>query len=160
VAPAALLARITREQAARLDRLEDAMADFGSEGEPAIVPFRGSAEFEALTLRTAVRAPMVAFLGPPELLEALAPIWRARAASSRQTRLYSVGEAPSPLPFPPEGTVPASDVMRLFGVEVAALLSDDAGIVARLDLPEPAGLWFSNVLLTGMLQAAFAAVTT
>jgi hypothetical protein len=158
VAPGALLARITREQAAQLDRLEDAIAEIRSEGEPAIVPFRGSAEFEALALRTAVRAADVTFLGPPELLLSLAPIWRARAANNRATAFYAVGAPPDTIPFVLNATVPASTVGNRFGVQIGAILTNEAGIITQLDLAEPVGLWFSDPLLTGTLRAALTAL--
>jgi DNA-binding MarR family transcriptional regulator len=156
VAPGALLARITREQTARLDRLEDAISEIRSEGEPTIVSFRGNAEFEALALRTAVRADDVTFLGPPELLLSLAPIWRARAANSRPTALYAVGAAPETMPFPLSASVPAPTVASRFGGVVGAILTNEAGIITKLDLAEPAGVWFSDPLLTGTLRAALA----
>lgn len=158
VAPSALLAHITREQAAQLDRLERAMAELSQAGEPAIVPFRGSAELEALALRTAVRAPAVTSFGPPDLLRSLGPIWRARAANDRPTTLYAVGDPAAPLPFPIHATLIPRQVRELFGAHVGGLVTDDAGIIARLDADEPDGLWFSDPLLTGTLRAALAAV--
>ncbi|MDH3290337.1 MAG: hypothetical protein OEO20_01205 [Gemmatimonadota bacterium] len=160
VAPGALLARITREQAARLDRLEEAIAEIRSDGEAAIVPFRGSAEFEALALRTAVRANEVTFLGPPELLLSLAPIWRARAANNRATTLYAVGAPPDTVPFVLSATVEVNTVVNRFGVPIGAILTNEAGIIAQLDLAEPAGLWFSDPILTGTLRAALTAIAS
>jgi len=159
LAPSAVLARITRDQAARLDHLEDAIAEIRSDGEPAIVPFRGSAEFEALALRTAVRATEVTFLGPPDLLLSLAPIWRARAANNRDTTLYSVGPPPDTMPFELSATVPATMVVSRFGVPIGAVLTTEAGIIAHLEPAEPTGLWFSHPILTGTLRAALRAIT-
>lgn len=158
VAPAALLAHITREQAARLDRLERAVAEVGQSGEPAILPFRGNAELEALALRTAVRAQVVRAFGPPAMLRSLAPIWRARAANDRPTTLYVVGDPASPLPFPIQASIADRLVAELFGTAVGALLTEDAGIIVQLESDEPAGLWFSHPLLTGTLRTALSAM--
>ncbi len=159
VAPPTLLARITRDQSARLDLLERALTRLGTAGEPAVVPFRGTAELEALALRTAVRAPTVSCFAPPELLRSLAPIWRARAANDRPTALYAIGEPSDPLPFTLQRQLPTAQVTERFGGEIAGLLTDAAGILVRLDLDAVEGFWFSDPLLLGTLRAALTALT-
>lgn len=148
----ALLARITRETAARLDELERRLQDLHGTGASAIVPFAGAAELHALVLRAAVRPPsLVEFLAPAAILSTTIPVWRTRQANSRPTGIWCIG--PIPADFPVDGVVEIdeADAHARLGDPPIVLLAPGVAILGRLAAEEPAGFWTSDPVL---LQAA------
>lgn len=154
----ALLARIARETAARLEELERRLQDHPGTGASAIVPFTGDAELHALVLRAAVRPPtLVEFLAPAAILAATLPVWRTRQANGRPTRIWCIGPIPSD--FPVDGVMEIDDAeghARL-GDPSIVLLAPGVAILGRMATAGPEGFWTSDPVL---LQAARAVQLT
>jgi hypothetical protein len=160
VAPDSVFARIARQEAGKLDRLEHQIQALGAAGAAALVPFRGERELKELVLRTAAReSGPAAFLAPGSLIATLLPVWRKRQADSAPTRLWVVGEAPSGFPLPLAGVVAEEAVRGYFGGVVALLLTGGMALMGRSDESGLTGYWASDPLFMGLAQASLAALT-
>lgn len=152
VAPEGLLALITRDESAKLDRLEKDLARLEQLGEPATLHFAGERRLEELVLRTAARAQSVRCVGPEPLVRRLVPIWRKREQDGSPTEIRTIGPTPDSFPVRLEGRAPGA--AKYFDGDPFILLTDSAGIAAISSKEDLSGLWTSEPLLRGLISAA------
>ncbi len=161
LAPNGLLARITRQMSARLDRLERQLQALGGEGASDLIPFQGTRAFQEIALRLTARAPgPVRCLAPEAVLETLLPIWRKRAADGTATELWALGPAPEDYPIPLRGAVPADALQGALGPDTIFVLTPEAALLATGTGAAVQGYWASDPLLVAALDAALQQLTT
>lgn len=156
----ALLAKLARETAARLDELEGQLGDLQGSGASAIVPFAGDAELHALVLRAAVRPPtLVEFLSPSVILAASLPVWRTRRANGRPTHIWCIG--PTPPEFPIDGVVGIDEagVRTRVGDPPIVLLAPGVAILGRMTSAGVDGYWTSDAVLLHAARSVLLTVT-
>lgn len=155
----ALVARLARESAARLDDLEARLGDIRGAGAPAIVPFAGDAEFQAILLRTAVRpVERVEFLAAASVLALSLPVWRARQAHRRPTSIWCIGPIPPEFPGDQVTSVAEQDARRLLGELTIVLLAPGAAILGCTGRGGSEGYWTSDPVFILAARAARQAV--
>lgn len=160
IRPADLLARIARDQAAKLDTLEREISAWDSAGASATTVFSNERQFYAVALRVATRAPEpVACLGPASIHSLLLPIWRKRALDGSETNVWIVGRKPSQFPVTVNGQVEESSVKRYFGGQAVVLLTAESAAVALLQDEQPTGQLTSEPAVVGAVRAALATLT-
>jgi predicted transcriptional regulator len=159
--PQALLARITRDTAARLDTLERALGTLTSEAEPGLVRFSGEAEFGGILLRMAVRDPgAVSFLADAAILRATLPVWRAREANGRPSTIWCVGEPPGAFPVQFAGQVDASAVVDQLGGMLTIAVTGTAAMLAGNWGRGLNGYWTSEPVLLAAARGTLHALTS
>jgi predicted transcriptional regulator len=150
----ALLAKIARETASRLDELERQIGDHQGAGAPAIVPFSGDAEFNALVLRTAVRpTEPVEFLAPAVLITASVPVWRTRQVNGRPTRIRCIGPIPPDLPIDGVTAIDEADARGRVGDVPIVLLAPGVAILGGVGPTGVEGYWTSDPILVRAAHA-------
>jgi DNA-binding MarR family transcriptional regulator len=155
--PADLLARIARDQAAKLDTLEREISAWDSAGASATTVFSNEREFYAIALRVATRAPgPVACLAPASVHSLLLPIWRKRALDGSETNIWIVGRKPPQFPVTVSGEIEESSVRRYFGGPAAVLLTAESAAVALFQDEQPTGQLTSEPAVVGAVRAALA----
>lgn len=158
--PQALLARISRDTAARLDGLERELRALSGDAEPGIVWFSGNAEFGEILLRSAVREPgTVSFLADAATLRATLPVWRTRAAHERRSTVWCIGAPPSAFPIPFSGQVDASVVADRLGSVLTLALAGGAAMLASDRGQGLEGYWTSEPVLIGAARGTLMSVT-
>jgi predicted transcriptional regulator len=162
IRPDALLAKIARDEAAKLDELEGQMAALRTlTGDSATAHFAGEREFYAIALRVVTReSGGVHCVAPTTVLSALLPIWRKRQADGSESRIWALGDEPTTsFPIPIAGTVPLDRVVRHFGSPAVLLTAGEAAGMGRIHDGDLTGLWSSDATLVGATRAALEAVT-
>lgn len=161
IQPTALLARLTEQQARRLDRLEEALANMTSAGAAALVDLDGERALLDLALRTAARAKGPLWcLAPATLLAALAPAWHKRASSGEETMLWVLGDAPADSAgIRTTGTVSLHRVELYFSGSPVLLVAPEAALVGVQEAGGFRGHWTSHPALVGAVRAALAMLT-
>ena len=158
--PTDLLARIARDQAAKLDTLEHEITAWGSAGASTTTAFSSERELYAVALRSATRASgPVACLAPPSVHSLLLPIWRKRAFDGTETHLWIIGRKPPEFPLALRGEIHESAVMRYFGGAVVVLLTTESAALALFQDEQPTGQLTSEPAVVGAVRAALATLT-
>lgn len=144
----ALLARIARDAATRLDALEQQFRGLPGSGAPATVPFSGDAEFNAVLLRTAVRPlTLVEFLAPSVVLTASLPVWRTRQANGRPSRIWCIGEIPPDFPAEQVSPIEEADARERLSDRSIVLLTMEVAMLGRVGTSGAEGYWTSDPIL-------------
>ncbi len=163
IAPAALVASVATQQAAKLDALHEQLLGLDAAGHPSTVEFAGHRAFGELVLRTAVRAETVSCVSPADSLNSLTPVWRKRAADGADTDLWVVPSDDSTEPDSPlqiAGRVDADSVVGLFGAIVALVWTPDAIIVGRYGPDRHlGGYWSGHPLWIGCAWGCIKSLT-
>ena len=151
IQPQALLTRIARDAATRLDTLEEQMGALVGTSAPGSVRFSGDPEFTAVLMRSAVRQPeVVEFLAPAPILASSTPVWRTRQANGRPTKLWSVGPPPNDFPVPGVVSIDRAQLLARLGEAPIVLVTPEAAILGRVAEAGPEGVWTSErALLIG-----------
>jgi len=160
VRPEALYAQIVDAQSRGLDKLEAELASVPQPGADPVVRISGKRAVLELMSRTAARdSGEILLLGPLAVLAALVPVLRKRAADAAATKVWVVG-ASGQLPVPVTDGVPVAKVLEFFSSEVALIVSSSGAMVAKVDPGgDLDGLWSGEPAFTGVVRAAFAALT-
>lgn len=136
VAPEGVLALVTQQQAANLDRLEAELATVAQLGEPTTVRFSGERRLDEIVLRTAARADTVRCVGSESILRRLVPIWRKREQDGALTALKPI-EGPG----------------------VHFILITPSAAIAAVQSDELQGFWSSDPVVVGLASAALKALS-
>ncbi|HXE57281.1 MAG TPA: helix-turn-helix domain-containing protein [Gemmatimonadales bacterium] len=137
-APAVLLARISNDQGAALDRLSEALAGVNLPGSPAIVEIaspRGA--LQILSHEIARATASVALVAPADAYPLLAPAIRRAVAALGGVELFS--SEPVALDFASVERLPAGH--RWPGTPLVAVVDDRGGLIASRDGKEVRGHW-------------------
>ena len=156
----ALLARITDQQAERLDRLQKDLERVPAVGADVIVRVSGTRAVYELVSRTAAReAGPMTLLGSLDALVPLIPVLRKRVAEASSTLVWVVG-AGGALPVNIVDAIPEARVREFFPQDTMLVFTPTATIAVRIDGTEAGAIWTSDPTLIGALRAALAALTT
>ncbi len=159
VRPEALYAQIVDAETRKLNTLEADLARVPDTGADPVVRATGRRAVVELIARFAAKETgLVSLVAPLEILTLLVPVLRKRAADAVPTALWVVGSG-GQLPVPITDAVPLARVTEFFPGMVALLLTPSGGMVARLDIAEPEGLWSGDAAFLGVLRAALRALT-
>jgi sugar-specific transcriptional regulator TrmB len=160
VQPAALLARISRDQEGKLVLLEQQVTSSRMAGAPATTAFTGERELFALALRSITReASTVSCIAPLKILSSLLPIWRKREADGAESRLWVSGDLRGAFAVPIVGSLPEDRIARYFGSPAALIVAENCASVAMMQDDVLTGLWSSDPIIRGAVQASVAAIT-
>ena len=158
--PQALLARISRDTAARLETLERELSALGGDAAPGTLPFSGESEFGEILVRLAVRdVEVVSFLAEAAMLRSTLPVWRARAANGRPSAIWVIGEPPSSFPVPIAGVCDGSVIAEQLGDRLTIALTRAGAILGRPGARGLEGCWTSEPVLVAAARGALKAVT-
>ena len=158
--PQALLARISRDTAARLDTLERELSALNGDAAPGILQFSGDAEFGEILLRLAVRdAEVVSLLAEAATLRSTLPVWRARAANGRPSTIWVIGEPPSSFPVPIAGAIDGSVIADQVGERLTIALARAGAMLARTGARGLEGYWTSEPVFVAAARGTLRTVT-
>jgi sugar-specific transcriptional regulator TrmB len=125
--PATLLARITNDQGAALERLGQSIEGRGSAESATLVEIDSPrAALQQLSHDIARASRSVRLLAPPEAYPILAPVLRRAVAMGLEVRLWSTGDAS--LPFTEVGL--AADLGDWPGLPLVAIVDDRSAVMA------------------------------
>lgn len=151
----AVLAAISREQAAKLETLEQQLGTMQGTGEPATVSFEGDRELRALVLRTAARQQgVVRMVADADILVASLPVWRKRAADRHATELLPIGDLPDDFPIECLPALDASAMRQRFDGIPVLVSTPDAAIMGSARNGRLGGIWSSDPLFIGAAWVA------
>ena len=163
IAPAALVASVATQQAAKLDALHEQLRGLDAAGHPSTVEFSGHRAFGELVLRTTVRAERVSCVAPAGSLNSLTPVWRKRAADGAETDLWVVQSDDSAEPdrsLRIAGRVEAESMIGLFGAIAALVWTPDAAIVGKYEPDQRLnGYWSGHPLWIGCAWGCIKSLT-
>jgi HTH-type transcriptional regulator, sugar sensing transcriptional regulator len=136
--PATLLARITNDQGAALERLGQSIEGRGSAESATLVEVDSPrAALQLLSHDIARASRSVRLLAPPEAYPILAPVLRRAVAMGLDVRLWSTGEAS--LPFTEIGLSGAPEAWP--GLPLVAVVDDRSAVMASREGAEVQGHW-------------------
>jgi hypothetical protein len=151
----AVLASVSRLQAAKLETLERQLAGIGTGGAPATVKFEGERELRSLVLRTAARhAGTVRAIAEAHILAGSLPVWRKRAADQHSTELRPIGEPPDDFPVPCLPPLDIDRVRQRFGSTPVVVVTSETTVLGSGQGDVLTGVWSSDPLLVGLAQSA------
>lgn len=157
VQPAALLARVSRDTAARLAELERQVDTLDTSGAPDTVWFSGNAEFSTLLMRLVVREPgSVVAVTTADLLVLTLPVWRTRASKDLPTAIWSLDTPPGDFPLPINGS---ADPTNGAAPTVSVVVTDTAAILCHTVDGSVTGCWTSQPLLVALARLAASAAS-
>lgn len=127
-----------------------------AEGAERLVTIDGRRAFEQLAIRTAARSTgPVRALAPADLLEALTPLWRKRAADGEVSELWVIGDREPRLPVELSGRVAEVPLTSESGGTTALLATPDIGMVGEATQATVRGYWTSDPIVVAVISAAF-----
>ena len=157
VQPMTVFSRIAAAEALKLDQLERDLLEQPSAGAALLVPLAGERAVHETANRAVVRATgEVLCLAPAELLQAMAPALRARAAAGRAVRVWSGDVAPDGMPVTVD-TIDAQVLAGRFEAPPFLLLAD--GALAAVDRQPWEGIWSEDPLIVGLVRSTIESVT-
>lgn len=156
VSPKALLAQVVQREADLLERFEEQVMAHHGEGVERLVAIDGRRAFEQLAIRTAARSTgPVRAIAPPDLLEALIPLWRKRAADGGVCELWATGDREAHLPLALMGRVAETSLQAEFGRPIVLVTTPEMAMAAEATEVAVRGYWSSDPVIVAVISAAF-----
>ncbi|HEU4765067.1 MAG TPA: helix-turn-helix domain-containing protein [Candidatus Eisenbacteria bacterium] len=154
-APMALIARITNDQAAALDRLGDDLGSLSAPASPTLLEIDSPrAALQLLSHEIARVKSSLSLLAPGDAYPVLAPALRRPAAAGLVLKLYSVDEVD--LGFAPVEHIGESTVTWP-GTPLVAVLDERSAVIAGRSGAEVAGHWSTSPVFVATARAVLGA---
>lgn len=151
-APAGLIARISQNHGAALDRLSSELEQISVPGTPTVVEIdSGRAVLQLITHDVARATRSVALLAPPDAFPLLAPALRRPVSAGLPVSLSST--APVELEFAPVEVVGDGDAWP--GMPIIAVVDDRSAILASRQGNEVRGHWSTAPAFVAAARLAF-----